>query len=129
MQLCLFGCLGTRSCAFRVGHIHAGWEWLASILIGLGVIPLSFITRFVSRAIFKQNIPAPNADHVDMDIGYGAVVNHKAIEQEPDVEDDSQPGNGINGTKSMKAVNGDAADIADGNVRPSEELRIPSGKE
>jgi hypothetical protein len=49
-----------------------------SIAIGVGVVPLSFITRFITRAVFKQNIPSRDENHVDMDIGYGAIVAHTA---------------------------------------------------
>lgn len=52
----------------------AGTEWLVSICIGLGVLPLSLLTRFISRAVFGCNVPAADDDRVDMDLGYGAVV-------------------------------------------------------
>jgi hypothetical protein len=55
--------------------VCAGLEWLASLLIGLGVLPLSFLTRFITRAVFKVNVPRAGTDRVDMDIGYGAVVH------------------------------------------------------
>lgn len=53
----------------------AGTEWLVSVLIGLGVIPLSLLTRFITRAVFGVNVPREGDDRVDMDIGYGAVVD------------------------------------------------------
>lgn len=40
------------------------------------MLPLSFLTRFITRAIFHKNVPDTDAAEVDMDIGYGAVVRH-----------------------------------------------------
>lgn len=37
--------------------LRAGVEWAVSIAIGLGVIPLSLLTRWVSRQIFGINVP------------------------------------------------------------------------
>ena len=45
-----------------------------SLAIGFGVIPLSLLTRFISRSVFGVNVPREDADQVDMDIGYGAVM-------------------------------------------------------
>lgn len=53
---------------------HADQEWLVSIAIGFGAIPLSLLTRFISRNVFGVNVPQDGADRVDMDIGYGAVL-------------------------------------------------------
>lgn len=68
--------------AFALAALHqadpsggAGTEWIISIVIGLGVIPLSLLTRVISRAVFGINVPSEGDDKVDMDIGYGAVVD------------------------------------------------------
>jgi hypothetical protein len=41
----------------RVSHVCAGLEWLVSLLIGTGVIPLSLLIRFISRNFFGINVP------------------------------------------------------------------------
>ena len=60
-----------------------------SIAIGFGTVPLSLLTRFVTRACFGVNVPRQDADQVDMDIGYGAVVRDAEREStsEPPTED------------------------------------------
>lgn len=61
---------------FHVAPLN-GTEWAISIAIGFGCLPLSILTRFITRAVFKHNVPRADADIVDMDIGYGGRVVHK----------------------------------------------------
>lgn len=75
--------------------IRAGWEWLGSILIGAGCIPVSFIVRFITRNVFGVNVPEEGIDKVEMDIGYGAVVTTHS-EGKTAVVSDSEPANGGN---------------------------------
>lgn len=39
------------------------------------MIPLSLLTRFITRAVFGINVPKAGTEKVEMDIGYGAVVD------------------------------------------------------
>jgi hypothetical protein len=63
-----------------------GVEWIISLAIGFGVIPLSLLVRVISRAVFGINVPRTDEEHVDMDIGYGAVAH--------DVHGDSRDSDG-----------------------------------
>lgn len=58
-----------------------------SIFIGFGVLPLSLLTRFISRAVFGCNVPSADDDRVDMDLGYGAVVDAPVETRCSDSED------------------------------------------
>jgi hypothetical protein len=65
-----------------------------SVAIGLGVIPLSLLTRFITRNVFHVNVPKAGMNKVDMDIGYGAVVEEKPTEMRQSNGNDSQALNG-----------------------------------
>jgi hypothetical protein len=72
---------------------YAGEEWLVSLAIGAGCVPVSFLVRFITRACFGVNVPQAGMDVVDMDIGYGAVVN-PVSEGKTAVVSDSKAANG-----------------------------------
>lgn len=74
-----------------------------SVLIGLGVIPLSLLTRFISRAVFACNVPSADDDHVDMDLGYGAVFDAPVETRYSDGDDP------LKGDQSGKASAGKAS--------------------
>lgn len=84
--------------------IRTGWEWLVSLAIGAGCIPVSFVTRFITRNVFGVNVPQAGMDNVEMDIGYGAVVTPHS-EGKTAVVSDSEAANGggtSNGVKDNK---------------------------
>jgi hypothetical protein len=51
VQAIIMNFLGTF---FKVVPLN-GWEWLISFAIGLGSLPLSFLTRLISRAISPRH--------------------------------------------------------------------------
>ena len=55
---------------FKIIPIN-GIEWAVSIGFGLFSLPLSFATRFISRACFGCNRPEAGVDVAEMDLGYG----------------------------------------------------------
>jgi hypothetical protein len=67
--------------------VHVGLEWLASLAIGFGSMPLSLLTRFISRAVFGINVPVKGTEFMDMDIGYGAVVKHTGGKPNPSADE------------------------------------------